>query len=373
MVEIKEVKTKRELKKFIMFPFKLYKNNPYWVPPLISDEIKTLRWDINPAFDFCKVKYWMAYKNGKPVGRIAGIINDIYIKKWKNKYARFGWIDFIDDKEVSKALIDTVENWAKSNGMVGVHGPLGFTDFDPEGMLVQGFNELSTVPDIYNYPYYPKHIEALGYKKDADWVEYEVKVPDKIPEKALRIADIVVNKYNLNTVKAKKPKELLKYAHGVFDLIDVTYQNLYSFVPLPEKQVEFYIKQYFPHIVPDYVKIILNDKDEVVGFVIGLPSLSKALQKAKGRLFPFGFIHLLRALKHNEHLDLYLGAVRKDYQVRGVDALMMVELTKTSIKNGIKLVETNNELENNLLVRAHWKYFESRQHKRRRCYINIFE
>ncbi len=371
MIELKEIKTKRDLKKFVMFPFKLYSGNEYWVPPLISDEIKTLRWDVNPAFEYCKVKYWMAYKNGRPAGRIAGIINDIYIKKWKNKYARFGWIDFIDDPEVSSALIGQVEKWARENGMTGVHGPLGFTDFDPEGMLVEGFEELSTLPDIYNYPYYPKHVEALGYRKDVDWVEYEVKVPDKIPEKATRIVNAVLKKYKLEVVRAKKRKEILKYAHGVFDLIDQTYQDLYSFVPLTEKQVEFYINQYFPHIVPDYVKIVVNEKDEVVGFVIGMPSLSRALQKAKGKLFPFGFIHLLKALKNNEYVDLYLGAVRKDFQVKGVDALLMTEFTRTCIENGVKLVETNNELEENMLVRAHWKYYESRQHKRRRCYVKI--
>ena len=369
MINLKEVKTKRDLKRFVLFPFKLYKNNSCWVPPLISDELKTLNWDINPAFEYCKAKYWIVYKNGKPAGRIAGIINKKYIEKWKNRYARFGWIDFIDDLNISKALINAVEKWAKSNDLVGVHGPLGFTDFDNEGMLVEGFDELSTMAGTYNYPYYKDHIEMLGYKKDVDWVEYETKVPEKIPQKAKRIAEVILVKSKLKIIKANKPKDLLPYAHGIFNVIDESYKDLYGFVSLTQKQVDFYIKQYFSNIVTDYIKVVVDENDKVAGFVIGMPSLSRALQKSKGKFLPFGFIYLLKALRKNKYVDLYLGAVRPDLQGRGVDALLMKELTHLCIKNGVISVESNRELEKNRLVQAHWKYYDSRQHKRERCYV----
>lgn len=369
MVEIREIKSLRDLKGFVLFPFKLYRGNKYWIPPLISDEINNLRWDKNPAFEFCDVKYWLACKDGRIAGRIAGIINNRYIEKWKNKFARFGWVDFYDDEEVSQALFGAVENWAKSKGLEGVHGPLGFTDFDPEGMLVEGFDELGTMPDIYNHRYYKDHVEKRGYLKDVDWVEYEIFTPERVPERAERVASLILKKNRLRVLDAKRPEDLLPYAQGVFDVIDEAYRNLYGFVPLNEKQVEFYIKLYFPHIVPDYVKIVLDEKDEVAGFVLGVPSLSRALQKARGRLFPLGFIYLLRALRKNRYLDLYLGAVRPDLQGRGVDALLMTELTRTCIKKGIISAESTKELEENWLVQAHWKHYKARRHKRRRCYI----
>jgi len=366
---MREVRSSKELRTFVKFPFRLYRDCPFWVPSLLRDEYATLRRDKNPAFENCTAQYWLAYKDGMPVGRIAGIINHAYVTKWKEQRARFGWLDFVDDRDVSAALFRAVEDWARSEGMTSIHGPLGFTDLDREGMLVEGFSELSTMATNYNYPYYPAHTEALGYVKDTDWLEFEVKVPDVIPEKALRIADMTMQRRGLHVLEAKRAKDFLPYARQVFGIINQAYENLYGFVPLTEKQIDLYIKQYIPNVVPDYVKVILDKDDKVAAFVIGMPSLSRALQKSKGRLLPFGFLHILWALRHPRTLDLYLGAVRPDHQGKGADAFLITELNKSCITNGIVSAESNLELEDNTLVQAHWKHFERRQHKRRRCYV----
>jgi len=373
MIKIHEVTAKKDMKKFIGFPEKLYKNNPYFVPKLVSDEWATLSKNKNPAFAYCEAVFYLALdEKNEVVGRIVGIINNRYIEKWKNKYARFGWIDFVDDFEVAKLLIEAVEKWAKSKGMVGIHGPLGFTDLDYEGMLVEGYEELGTMATIYNYPYYPRFIEKLGYAKDIDWQEFNIKTPDQIPERILKIARLVQERRKLHVLNAKKPKDLLPYAKKIFDLIDSAYSQLYGVVPLTEDQVDNYIKQYFPNVDADFVKLVLNENDELVAFTIGMPSLSRALQKSRGKLFPFGFIHLLHALKKPEYLDLYLGAVDPKYQGKGADVLMMIEMLKSAMKRNIITTETNPELEVNDRVQGHWKYFETRQHKRRRVYLKKF-
>ena len=368
-IEIREVVTGRDLKKFIRFPFQLYQDHPCWVPGLEFDEMNTLRSDKNPAFEYCDARFWLAYRDGIPVGRIAGIVNRRYIEIWKNRYARFGWIDFVDDERVCRELLQTVENWAREKALTAVHGPLGFSDLDREGLLVEGFDELGTLATIYNHPYYPKHLEACGYRKDTDWVEFKMKTPAVVPEKALRVAEIARKRYKLRVLELNKPKELMKYAKGVFAVLDEAYAGLYGVVPLTERQVAAYIKQYFGFVNPEYIKVVLDREDRVAGFLIALPSLSRALQKSGGRLFPFGFIHLYRAIKSNRDLDLYLAAVRPDLQGKGVNAIFMAEITKTAIKNGITTTESNPELETNLKVQSHWDYFEGRQHKRRRCYL----
>ncbi len=368
-IYIKEVKSKKDLKKFVAFPYKLYKGNKYWIPQLIKDEMSLFIKEKNPAFEFCDVKLWLAYKNEKVVGRIAGIINHHYIEKWKNKYVRFGWIDFIDDENVSKALINTVENWAKGNGMKAVHGPLGFTDLDPEGMLIEGFEELGTIATIYNYSYYSKHLEKIGYSKDVDWIEFEVKVPKKVPEKIERIANIVKKKYNLTVLKTESSKDIKPYAKEIFKVLNNAFEPLYGVVPLTEKQIGNYIEQYMGIIPHKYISLILDESGKIAAFGITMPSLSKAFQKAKGRLLPFGSIHILKALKHNNLVDLYLVAVRPDFQGKGVNTLLFKELIQTYIDNKIEKAETNIELENNTKVQAQWKFFEHRQHKRRRCFI----
>lgn len=371
-LKIHEVDTSWELRKFIKFPLTLYKNNPYYVPTLIIDEINTLT-SKNPASKFCDKKLWYVTKNGKVVGRIAGIINHRFIERWGKKLARFGWVDFVDDEEVVNLLFYSVESWAKQNGMIGIHGPLGFTDLDREGLLVDGFNEKGTYATIYNYPYYPEHLERLGYKKDIDWVEYRIKVPKEIPEKAVRIAEIVKKRLDIHVSEFKNSRELLRYASGIFDVINETYHDLYGFVPLDEEQIKSYTKQYFPFVSPKFLKIILDKNNRVAGFVIAMPSLTDAMQKTKGRLFPFGWFYILKALKRNKYLDLYLGAVRKEYQGKGADAFLITELTKSCIHNKIEEAESNPELESNYAVQGHWKNFEARLHKRRRCYIKYFD
>jgi ribosomal protein S18 acetylase RimI-like enzyme len=306
------------------------------------------------------------------VGRIAGIIQHNYIKKWGNKYARFGWFDFIEDFDVAKALFDEVTKWAKSKGMVGLNGPLGFSDLDYEGLLIEGFNELNTMATLYNYPYYVDYYERLGLKKDADWVEFEVKVPDSIPEKAEKLSRIVKERFQLHVKDITNISEVVnKYGREVFEVIEKAYKNLYGVTELTERQIQYYIKSYFSFLSPKFVKLVFNKDDKIVGMVVGIPSLNRALQKAKGKLFPFGFIHLLLALKKPKYLDLLLGAVLPEYQGKGVDALMMTELTRSAMESGIISAESNPELEVNEKVQGHWKYFEARQHKRRRAYLKL--
>lgn len=368
-VIIKEVKDKKQLRAFIEFPETLYKGNPYFVPPLHFDEEATLRSDKNPAFDYCEARYWLAYKGDRVAGRIAGIINHAYIEKWKNPYLRFGWIDFENDEEVVSALLAQVENWAKEKGLTAVHGPLGFTDLDHEGMLIEGFDQLGTLATIYNHPYYPTLLEKFGYAKDIDWVEYKIRVPNPISEKVAKIASIVQRRLGLTVVEKRSAKEILPYAHEIFDLINEAYSGLYGVVPLNEKQIQYYTKQYFSFIKADYVSLITDKDGKLAAFGVTMPSLSVALQKAKGSLFPFGFFHILRALSKNKMADLYLVAVRKDLQGKGVNALLMYETNKTYLRHGIEYAESNPELENNAMVQSLWKDFDAVQHKRRRCFI----
>lgn len=371
MVEIKKIEpTKSNLKKFIQFQIDLYKGNPYFIPPLISDDLGTLSRAVNPAFDFCDAVYFMAYRDGKPVGRIAGIINRQVNEKNKEATARFGFIDFIDDVEVSEALIKAVEDWARENGMNKLIGPMGFTDMDHEGMLVNGFEELGTMATIYNYDYYPRHIEKAGYEKEADWVEFLMEVPEAIPEKYDRIANIVKQKYGLKVKKyksAKKAKE--EIGRPLFHLINDAYDSLYQYSRLTEKQIDYYIGIYLSLINFDLLTAIVDKEDKLVGIGISMPSLSRALQKSGGKLFPFGWYHLLRALKcKTDRVDLLLVAVKPEYQNKGVNALLFQDLIPYYIKYGFKYAESNLELETNNKVQGQWDYFSHRQHRRRRAY-----
>ena len=368
-VQIKEVTTLKELKAFIRFPFTLYRANPYWVPTLVSDDLNTLRRDKNPAFETCEARYWLAYRGGSIVGRVAAILNHPHIEKWGQRYMRFGWLDFIDDPQVSAALFQTVEAWAKEVAMTAVHGPLGFTDMDREGMLVEGFDELATLATYYNHPYYPAHMEKLGYTKDTDWVEYEITMPTEPEEKIARMANIVMKRNKFKLLEMRNKKELLKHAKELFQLLEDEYSHLYGTVPLTPRQVDAYIAQYFGFVTPNFVPMVFNEKNEMVAFGVALPSLSRALQKSGGRLFPFGFIFLLNALKKNDRADLYLVAVRSEYRGSGANAILMNNMYEVFRKLGVKKIETNPELETNHLVQGQWKYFETRQHKRRRVFI----
>lgn len=373
MVKIVKVENKRQLNQFIKFPFKLYKGNPYWVPPLISDERFNLSKDKNPAFEYSDAQLWLAYKDDELVGRIAGIISHSYIEKWGNKYARFGWVDFIDDYEVSKALFDTVEAWAKENGLVAVHGPLGFCDLDKEGMLVEGFEELGTFITIYNHPYYPKHIESYGYLKDAEWMEMDITLPGpEVVDKISALADRAIEKYKLKVIPLKKSKDVLPYVPEVFKVYNVGYDQLYGSVHVTDKQVACYLKQFFSFLNPEYLCLIYDEEDKMAGFGIIIPSLSKAVQKSKGRLLPFGFISFLKAIKKNDTLDLYLIAIRPELRSKGVPYVILSELTRTALKNGVTHAIASPELETNHAVHSMWRNFNTRIHRRRRCYIKKF-
>jgi hypothetical protein len=371
-LEIKKVETKKELKKFLDFQLKLYKGNKFWCPPMRMDEINTLSRVKNPAFDFCEAEYWIALRDKEVVGRIAGIINHKSNERWNEKLVRFGWIDFIDDFSVSEALIETVTEWGRANSMNGIHGPLGFSDMDNEGMLIKGFDELATLASIYNYPYYIAHMEKLGFSKAVDWVQYEFEIPPTIPDKVERLSLLVQEKYHLRLFKAKKSKELLPYAPKMFETLNKAFSELYGYTELTKKQIETYIKAYFGFVRPEFISFVLDEKDDVVGFGISLPSLTKALQKCNGKLLPFGFWYLLRAMKKNDTIDMYLNGVRPDYHAKGVNALYYNEMHRAYIANGIKKAITNPQLEENAKALTIWKNFNGRQHLTRRCWIKHF-
>lgn len=368
-IEIKEIISKSDLKKFIRFPYKLYKNNPYWVPSLDMDEMNNLLKEKNAAFEFCEARYWMAFKDGEAVGRIAGLINNRANECWKENRIRFGWIDYIDDEEVAKALLNTVEQWGKEKGLDEIHGPLGFTDMDREGMLVYGFDELGTYATIYNHDYYPVLIEKLGYEKDTDWLQFEYQVPKEEPVKLKKIADLVAKRYNVHTLKAKTTKELKANADQIFSVLNQSFMPLYGFAPLSERQIELFTKQYISYINPEYISCVMSENNEMLGFGITLPSLSIATQKAHGRIFPFGWWHLLKALKHCKVIDMNLIAIRPDWQNKGLNALMFDELMRNYIKNGVEKTIQNPVLETNNKNIDIWKDYNPRQHIRRRCYI----
>ena len=371
-VEIRKVNSKSELKRFIRFNYEFYKENKYAVPDLYDDMLNTFSPSKNAAFEFCEADYFLAYREGKIVGRVAAIINHRANEQWKKKTVRFGWIDFIDDIEVSRALIDTVKQWGKERGMDCLEGPLGFTDMDAEGMLIEGFDQLSTMATIYNYPYYPHHMEQLGLEKSADWVEMKIYVPDSIPEKHKRISDIIARKYNLHIRKLTSKREVMRsgIGHQIFRLINDAYAPLFNFSRMTERQIDQYVKMYVPVLDLRMVSLVENEQNEIVAVGISMASLSEALQKAKGRLFPFGWFYLLRALlwKRPKMLDLLLVGVRPDYQNKGVNALLFTDLIPVYQQLGFEYAESNPELEQNDKVQNQWQYFKTEQHKRRRCY-----
>lgn len=325
----------------------------------------------NPAFEVCDSVYYLAYKDGKVAGRIAGIVNRPSNEIWQQQRARFGFVDFIDDDEVADALFGAVEQWARSKGLKELVGPMGFTDMDHEGMLIEGFDQLGTMATIYNYPYYPKQMERMGYVKDKDWHEFKIYVPDGVPEKHLRIGEIVKKKYGLKVMKFKSAKEIMPYARPLFHTLNEAYAPLYGFAPLTEKQIDYYINMYIPMLRFDLVTIIVREADNaVIGFGISLPSLSKAMQKANGRLLPFGWLHLLKALKSKPKIvDLYLTGVLPEYQNKGVNALLFNDLIPVYRSVGAVYAESNPELETNNAVQAQWDYFKREHHKTRRAFI----
>jgi GNAT superfamily N-acetyltransferase len=370
MVDIVEVKSRKQLKEFIYFPFRLYEDNPYWVPPLIMDEYNTLDKRKNPAFEYCDAKYWLAYKNGELVGRIAGIQNHAYVEKWDNKYTRFGWIDFIDDTEVSKALLKTVENWAAEQGMEAVHGPLGFCDLDKQGMLVEGFEEMGSIITYYHHPYYKEHMKLHGYKKDVDWFEFEIDLENFNQEDRLnKVSDRALEKEGLTILQIKSRNDFKPYFSEIFGVLDIAFKDLYGVVELTDKQVKTYIEQYFSFVNPDYICLIVDENKRLAGFGICFPSFAKTVKKHRGKLLPFGFIDILKDIKKNDTLDLYLVGVRPEYKKIGVPAAMVNYCLKNALKNGIKKAIASPQLESNHAVHSLWRFFDARLHRRRRCFI----
>lgn len=375
LIEIRKVETKKDLKTFIEFHYDLYKGNQYDVPSLFADDVNTLSKDKNAAFEFCEAEYLLAYREGKLVGRIAAIINHKANKRWDRKTVRFGWVDFVDDLDVSKALFKAVEDYGRSKGMTEVVGPLGFTDFDPEGMLIEGFDQLGTFATIYNYPYYSKHMEQLeGWVKDNDYVEFKLLVPKTVPEKYVKIAQMVEKRYNLH-VHILTKHEIWKEGYGrkIFQLINETFKDLYGYSELSDKQIDQYIKMYLPFADLNLIPVIedWNADRKLVGVGITLPSLSKAVQKChRGRMLPFGWWHLFRALKFHKTkiVDMEMIGVLPEYRQKGANALMFAHLIPIYQKYGFEWGESQVEMETNEKVQSQWQYLETIQHKRRRCY-----
>ena len=373
-IEIKKVESRRDLCKFIDFHNELYKGNPYHVPNLYFDEMNTFRKDKNAAFDFCEAEYFMAYRDGKAVGRVAAIINHSANKKWKRESVRFGWIDFVDDIEVSKALLKAVEDYGKSKGMKEIVGPLGFTDMDPEGMLLYGYDQLGTQATAYNYPYYPEHMDRMGgWEKDNDYVEYKLYVPEEMPEKYATIAKMIQKRYNLQVKKLKRNEIYGENGYGkkIFQVVNETFKDLYGYSKLTDRQIEQYVKMYLPMADLDLITIIedWNTPDhKVVGVGISIPSLARALQKCGGKLFPFGWWYILRALKFHktEVVDLLLIGVLPEYRQKGANALLFYDLIPHYQRLGFKWGETHVEMETNMKVQGQWQYLNREIHKRRR-------
>lgn len=368
-VTIKEVRTKSDLRKFVHFPNVLYRDNPYYVPQIESMDRDTLTPSKNHAFEVCEGKYWLAFdEKGHVVGRVAGIINHSYNEKTGEKTCRFSWIDFIDNRHVVEALLNVVEKYAKEKGMDIVSGPTGFLEFDAAGILVDGFDQLPTAYGKYNDPYYEDHLLALGYQKEVDFVEYRILVPEVIPDRYARMAKLVSEKYSLRQAPLLKHSDINLYVDGIFQCMNAAYSHLHGFSELTPGQCEDLKKQFLSNVNVDFLSVVLDADDKVVGFGVAMPSLSKAMQKAKGSLFPFGFVHVLQALKHNDTIDLLLIAIDERYQNKGVNAMIFDKFAQGITKNGIKYIESTRELEDNTEVQNLWRLFEHTIHKRARVY-----
>jgi len=368
-ITIKEIASQSDLKQFVRFPDKLYGDNNYYIPTLKSGELKTLSPDKNPAFEFCKAKYWLAMEDGQVVGRVAGIINKRYNESHQKKYVRFGWLDFIKEENVVKLLMQAVEDWAREENMEYIHGPLGFTSFDASGILVKGFDEMPTAFAHYNYKYYAELLEKAGYKKDIDWVEYQVKVPESVPEKVAQVAELIKKRYGLRSAVLKKSRDMLKYSEGIFQLLNSEYRSIYAFSELSEKQVQALAKDFVTILQPDYVSIILDSNDTVIAFGITMPSLAKTLRKAKGRFWLFVLFKIFKIYNDTTTVDALLIAVKKEYQSKGITGLIFNDIIPELIKRGFVNFESTKEMEENVKVSNLWHTYEHRQHKRTRCYI----
>jgi GNAT superfamily N-acetyltransferase len=367
MIEIRKIESRIELKAFVKFPFQLYRDNPYWVPPIIKEELEMLDKEVNPAFQNAIAHYFLAYKEGQIVGRIAAFINWIEVKELKKNKVRFGWFDAVDDLQVTEKLMEQVIQIGQQHQMTAVEGPMGFSNMDKAGMLIEGFEELNTMITWYNAPYYAQHFEKLGYTKQAEWIEFEIKISSfqDSPEKVKRFSKLITDRYQLRILNFHSHKEILPYVDGMFDLLAKTYDKLQTFVPIQDSQIEHYKERYLPFIHPDFIKCVVDAKGDLIAFTITMPSFSRALKRMNGKLFPFGFFHILKARYFNNRASFYLIGVRPDYQNKGITAIIFNEIQKTFNKHGIRFVETNPELVENTAIQKLWRNYEYRQHKRR--------
>ncbi len=367
-VVLRVVRTKKEKKDFINLPFEIYKDNAYWVPPIKADELKSIDPDNNPAMRFCNAEFWVAYRNGKPTGRIGAIINHKYNEKVGKKLGRFSKLEFINDEEVFVALMDKAVGWMKEKGMTTAHGPLGFTNLDNQGLLIEGFDHLASVASVYHHPYYQKHIENYGFKKEIDWLEFRLNVGEKAVSKANRGAALLKKRFGFEIIRFEKTSDVFPYAKVLFGLVDDAFATLPFVIPFDKEMVRMYTEKYFKIINPKYVYFIKKD-EEIIGFMLAVPSLSEALQKANGKLFPFGFFHIKKAIKHPHVIDFFLGGVKPKYEHEGVAVVLYSEIQNQMMKDGVHIVETTGNFETNHHVISNWKNFDHIQHKRRRCFI----
>tara|TARA_R110002020_G_scaffold54013_4_gene150944 strand:+ start:278 stop:1396 length:1119 start_codon:yes stop_codon:yes gene_type:complete len=368
MITIKEMKTKKEMTEFVTYPFSLYKNEKNWVPSLINDELESMDPEKNPVFKNADAWYFLAYKNDKPVGRIAAIVNHLEINDQQKPKMRFGWYDAIDDVEVTKALLNKIEEIGREHSLKWIEGPVGFSNMEKAGILIEGFDYLNTMITWYNYPYYKEHFEKLGFDKASEWVEFKIQIPESSPAKVAKFARIVLERYKLKIIHFTSSKDIIPYVDDMFGLLNKTYSELSTFVPIQQYQIDHYKNKYIKYINPNYIKCISDSKGKLVAFAITMPSFSKALKKANGKMFPFGFYHLLKARKKNDTAAFYLIGIDPEYQGKGLTAVIFHAMQELFNDNGITQVETNPELEENKAIQQLWKNYEHVLHKRRRTY-----
>lgn len=367
-VDIITVRSKKEHKQFVNFLYELYKNNPHWAPPFRSDELKNMSKEKNPSHAYCDSQWFLAKKNGKIVGRVGAIHHKSANSKWGKNIVRFTRFDFIDDPDVSAALLKAVEDWGKERGLTDIQGPMGFSDLDQEGMLIDGFEEEGTFVTLYNYPYYVDHLKRHGFTKATDWIEFQITVPPEPNKKVEKIAKMVSKRFGYRLVEFERRKDVIKLAPEIFEVLEEAYKELYGTAPMTQREINDIISQFFGFINPHFIKVVMDKNDKVAGFGITFPSLAKAARKSNGRLFPFGFLRFVRAINKNDKLALYLVGVRPELRGQGVNAIMMDAITKTAIRYGMTIAESNPELEDNDKVQSQWKFYDTRQHRRRRCW-----
>lgn len=365
---IEPVLSSRDISKFVRLPFDLYRGDPLWIPQLISHEKAQFDPGRNPAYETARAQLFRAVRDGRTVGRVAAIVSDAYVGKWNRKCGRFGWFECEKDPATARLLLSAAEEWVASQGMTEISGPLGFTDNDPTGVLVEGFEELPTIAGSYNPPWYGEFIESLGYAKEVDYVEYRITVPRELPERMLKLAEQISRRTGIRVFSEKSRKDLARrWGRQIFEVLNLSYADLYGTTLLSDAQIDFYIESYLGQVDPSFIKLAV-DGDRLVGFIIAMPNLSHAFQKARGRLLPFGFVHILRALKKSDVLDFYLAGILPEYRNKGIDAMLTMDMGRTALARGMRFAESNHELEDNTLIQSMWKLYERRLHRRSRVF-----